>query len=200
MALLANVNTSFKISSARELMGVISQDRNTAIAGSAGQARGDVPARYLGRRRNEGAWTEYHMQMVNDRSLSPFLLQMAVFSAIDATERATGASRALWCTVSITFENRKEPVQLHNIYAADSGSAHAGRDRHGGAACLSDAGRFRRLESQTRSRCGSNRSTSKKDLNIGQVYLSRKEAEARGNGGTDGAAGRRERIELIAVV
>ena len=30
---------------------------------------------------------DYHMQMVNDRFLSPFLLQMAVFSAIDATQR-----------------------------------------------------------------------------------------------------------------
>ncbi len=40
MTLLANVNTSFKISSSRELMGVISQDRNTAITGSLGaQAR-----------------------------------------------------------------------------------------------------------------------------------------------------------------
>ena len=36
MTLLANINTSFKISSARELMGVISQDRDTAIAGSLG--------------------------------------------------------------------------------------------------------------------------------------------------------------------
>ena len=34
----------------------------------------------------------YQMQMVNDPLLSPLLLQMAVFSAIDATERTVGAS------------------------------------------------------------------------------------------------------------
>ena len=32
------------------------------------------------------------MQMVNDRLLSPLLVQMAVFSAIDATERTVGAA------------------------------------------------------------------------------------------------------------
>ena len=34
----------------------------------------------------------YQMQMVNDPLLSPLLLQMAVFSAIDATERTVGAA------------------------------------------------------------------------------------------------------------
>ncbi len=48
IALLANVNTSFKISSARELMGVISQDRDTAIAGSLGNRARNGPARYRG--------------------------------------------------------------------------------------------------------------------------------------------------------
>src|ERR1700722_9978892 len=43
IALLANVNTSFKISSGRELMGVISQDRDTAIAGSLGTRAGLIP-------------------------------------------------------------------------------------------------------------------------------------------------------------
>jgi len=38
MTLLANVNTSFKISAAKELMGVISQDRDTAITGALGTA------------------------------------------------------------------------------------------------------------------------------------------------------------------
>ena len=62
------------------------------------------------------------MQMVNDRFLSPFLLQMAVFSSIDATQRATGAS-SIDVSGSIEFENRKETVNLHNIYAADNGAA-----------------------------------------------------------------------------
>jgi len=35
----------------------------------------------------------YRMQMVGDPLLSPLLLQMAVYSAIDSTERSVGASQ-----------------------------------------------------------------------------------------------------------
>src|SRR5271165_5030124 len=114
MTLLANVNTSFKISSARELMGVISQDRNTAISGTLGTRAEMLPLEIAvtqDTKRIDG----YHMQMVNDQFLSPFLLQMAVFSAIDATERATGASSIL-VNGSIEFENRRDPVVLRNIF------------------------------------------------------------------------------------
>ena len=50
MTLLANINTSFKISSARELMGVISEDRNTAIAGTLGGGPICCPSRSPWRR------------------------------------------------------------------------------------------------------------------------------------------------------
>ena len=47
---------------------------------------------------------------------------MAVFSAIDATERATGAS-SIMVRASIEFENRENAVQVRNIYAGEGGSA-----------------------------------------------------------------------------
>src|SRR5271165_3828270 len=109
MTLLANVNTSFKISSAHELMGVISQDRNTAITGTLSRRAAMLPIEISVREDTKTA-AEYRMQMVNDRFLSPFLLQMAVFSAIDATERATGAS-SITVSGSIQFENRKEEAR-----------------------------------------------------------------------------------------
>ncbi len=40
---MANVNTSFKISTPKELMGVISQDRNTAVTGQLGRRADLVP-------------------------------------------------------------------------------------------------------------------------------------------------------------
>ena len=43
LALLPSVQSSFKISTARELMGVISQDRNTAVAGVLGRRAAMVP-------------------------------------------------------------------------------------------------------------------------------------------------------------
>jgi len=178
MTLLANVNTSFKISASQELMGVISQDRNTAITGSLGRQAVMLPLDITVAQQSGNAFKDveaYHMRMVNDRFLSPFLLQMAVFSAIDATERATGAA-SIAVHGSIEFENRKEAVNLRNIYAADSGAAMQ-------AATLTaiplsylmqggfDALKVKRISLRLES------SNTKKDLTIGQVYLSRKEAK-----------------------
>ena len=173
MALLANVNTSFKISSARELMGVISQDRNTAIEGSLG-TRADMVPLDIAVTQDTKHVENYHMHMVNDRFLSPFLLQMALFSAIDATERATGVS-SIVVRGNIEFQNRKDPVPLQNIYAGDGGSAMlAASSTAVPLAYLMQAGfdqlKVKRVSIELQS------FDTKKQLSIGQVYLSRKEA------------------------
>jgi len=175
MALLANINTSFKISSGRELMGVISQDRNTAIEGSLGKRAALVPLD-ISVTQDTKHVENYHMKMVNDRYLSPFLLQMAVFSAIDATERASGVS-SIAVHGSIEFENRKDPVVLQNIYAGDGGSAmQAATSTAVPLAYLMQTGfdqlKVKRVSLQLES------FDVKKELNIGQVYLSRREVKA----------------------
>jgi hypothetical protein len=174
IALLANVNTSFKISSAHELMGVISQDRDTAVEGSLGKRAALVPldisvtgdAKHV---------ENYHMQIVNDRLLSPYLMQMALFSAIDATERATGVASIVVHSV-IEFENRRDPVRLQNIYAADGGSAMlAATQTAVPLAYLMQTGfdqlKVKRISLQLEA------FDVKKELNIGQVYLSRREVK-----------------------
>ena len=174
MALLANVNTSFKISSAHELMGVISQDRNTAIEGTLG-TRADMLPLDIAVTQDTKHVDSYHMKMVNDRFLSPYLLQMALFSAIDATERATGVA-SIVVRGAIEFENRKDPVPLQNIYAGDGGSAMlAASSTAVPLAYLMQAG-FDQLKVK-RVSINLESFDTKRQLNIGQVYLSRKEAK-----------------------
>jgi hypothetical protein len=120
LTLLANTNTSFKISTAKEWMGTIYQDRNTAVAGELGKRPAMVPVSVSLARAGK-AVESYQMQMVNDTLLSPLLLQMAVFSAIDATERTVGAS-SIRVTGQIEFQNGTVPLRINNIYAADNGS------------------------------------------------------------------------------
>ena len=120
LTLLANTNTSFKISSAKEWMGTMYQDRNTAVAGELGKVPAMVPVT-LNLSRDGKAVESYQMQMVHDTMLSPLLLQMAVFSAIDATERTVGAS-SIRVTGQIEFQNASAPLRINNIYAADNGS------------------------------------------------------------------------------
>jgi hypothetical protein len=121
LTLLPNLNSSFKISSPRELMGVISQDRNTAIAGTLG-ARAAMTPVDINVSRAGRTLDQYHIRMVNDRFLGPFLLQMAVFSAIDATERTVGAA-SLTLKGSIQLEGGREAIRLGDVYAADTGTA-----------------------------------------------------------------------------
>jgi len=121
LTLLPELSASFKISAPKEMMGSIVQDRNTAIAGELGRAAAMAPVAITvssGGKRLDS----YQMQMVNDRFLSPLLVQMAIFSSIDATERAMGAS-SFRVTGEIEFQGSAAPLKVNNMYAADTGSA-----------------------------------------------------------------------------
>jgi hypothetical protein len=124
ITLLPSINTSFKLSSAREWMGTINQDHNTAVSGVLGTAPAMAPVSITvsrGSRRVES----YQMRMVNDPLLSPLLLQMAVYSAIDETERTVGAA-SIRISGEIEFQNAPAPIRVDNMFAADNGSAMMG--------------------------------------------------------------------------
>ena len=121
ISLMPNLNTSFKLSEAKELMGVISQDRDAAITGLLGRYASLIPVTidvsHAGRKIET-----YKMNMIDDRLLAPVLLQMAVFSSLDATERAVG-SASLSLKGTIEFRDHRAPVELTSFSSGDSGSA-----------------------------------------------------------------------------
>jgi hypothetical protein len=121
VALIPNLNTGFKLSTAREWMGAIYQDRDTAISGELGRKVPLVPVT-ISVSRGAKPIQNYQLQMVNDALLSPLLLQMAVYSSIDATERTVGAS-TVRITGEVEFQNASAPIRLDNMFAADNGSA-----------------------------------------------------------------------------
>ena len=121
LTLLPNLSSSFKISAPKEWMGTISQDRNTAIAGELGRRARMAPISITlghGGHKIEG----YEMQMVNDRFLAPFLMQIAVFSAIDSTQRTLGAA-TYSVRGEIEFQGNAPPLKLNNMYAGDANTA-----------------------------------------------------------------------------
>ena len=121
MTLLPNLATSFKISTPKEWMGTISQDRNTAVAGELGRRARMVPLNMSLAR--QGRKSEaYSMQMANDRFLVPLLTQIAVFSTIDANERAVGAATCR-VTGEVEFQGSAPPLKLNNMFAGDSNTA-----------------------------------------------------------------------------
>jgi SpoIVB peptidase S55 len=124
LTLLPNLSTSFKISSPREWMGTITQDRSVAVAGELGRLAATIPVSIsvTDRSTNAAKPSNYQLRMVNDRVLSPFLMQMAVFSAIDATERTMGES-SFSVNGEVEFEDGSAPILLNNMYSGDFGLA-----------------------------------------------------------------------------
>ena len=121
ITLLPNLNTSFKLSTAREWMGTINRDGDTALSGELGKRAGMAPIS-IAISRGGRLVDSYQMQMVDDALLSPLLIQMAVYSVIDSTERTVGAA-SLRVSGQIDFQNAPAPVQLDNFFAADNGAA-----------------------------------------------------------------------------
>lgn len=110
LTLLPNLQASFKISQAREWMGVIREDRNTAIAGLVGQRAAMTPLEI------HVSGHTYHMNMVQDRVMAPLVAQMALFSALDATGRTLGPASY---TVRSRLDFDGGPVTLNNSYSGD---------------------------------------------------------------------------------
>jgi len=117
LALLPNLATSFKISAPREWMGTITEDRSSAVSGELGRRASTVPLAITVSRPG-GSRAAYNIEMVNDRFLVPFLLQMAVYSAIDATERNVGSS-TLSIRGEVEFRDETAPIRLSNMYSGE---------------------------------------------------------------------------------
>lgn len=118
IAVLPNLNTSFKISNPKQWAGTILSDRSTAVAGEIGRAAHTVPA-VITVHSDTGTHV-YHVSVVRDRLLTPFLAQTALFSAIDATERTLG-SGSMRLHTHITFDGGLPALDLHDMFISDSG-------------------------------------------------------------------------------
>jgi hypothetical protein len=114
LTLVPNVSASFKISAAREWMGSITEDRNTAVSGLLGRRASMIPLEIkVGAR-------EYHMKMIQDPVMTPLIAQMAVFSALDETERSIGPS-TFAVKGHIDFEGGS--LKVDNVYSGDMSAA-----------------------------------------------------------------------------
>ena len=91
VTVISSVNNSFKLSSAGQMVGAISQDRATGIYGLLGRAPKMIPVKinlHTSRDRTE----TYTYEVANDKFLTPILLNITIFSTIGSTERAIGES------------------------------------------------------------------------------------------------------------
>jgi SpoIVB peptidase S55 len=121
IASIPTLNASFKLTVPREWMGTILSDRNTAVAGEIGRPSHTVPLT-ISVRSGSARNHDYHLQVVNDRLLTPFLTQAALFSTIDATERTVG-SGTMRLQGQVEFDGALPPLRIHDIFVSDSALA-----------------------------------------------------------------------------
>ena len=113
---LASWNTPFKISQSLAPAGSITLDSDAGVSGVLGRAARLAPLRL--RYREAGREKTYSMEIVRHTVLSPLLLQMAIFSAIDHHFRAAG-SGTVSLRGSISFAGLP-PLQVDSLYSGDA--------------------------------------------------------------------------------
>ena len=123
LTVLPNLSTSFKITRSGEPLGVVEQDRNVAISGTIG-AKPDLASFRMNVKRQDRSGRlqlekAYRMEMVRDPFLAPLLLQMALFSAVDSTERTAGAA-TISLDATLRFENGVPPLRIANQFSGTS--------------------------------------------------------------------------------
>ena len=122
LAVVPTLATSFKVTVPREWMGTITEDRSTGVAGQLGRRAELVPVSIQVSRQASsgvaGPSVSYRLEMVRDRLLSPLLLQMAVFSVIDAAEQALGRA-TFQVRGEFEFRDGSGPLRVENMFAGD---------------------------------------------------------------------------------
>lgn len=116
ISLLPSVQNSFKIAVPLDLAGSFKQDRATGIFGQLGEAPKMIPVK-LNLNTSRNTVTRYAFDVVNDRFLTPFLMNFSLFNAIIATERALGEA-TLEITGRVQVKGH-EPVRIGNVFTGD---------------------------------------------------------------------------------
>ncbi|MEZ5395046.1 MAG: SpoIVB peptidase S55 domain-containing protein [Bryobacterales bacterium] len=110
ITLVPNLQNSFKLAATGQQIGAITLDRTAGVAGIIGGDPDMAPAGF----RVNGR--DYRMTLVRDPYLTPFLLEMAAFSAVDATERQLGPS-TLRVNGRATFVGDVPDLDLGDVYS-----------------------------------------------------------------------------------
>ncbi len=122
IAVLPSLVSSSKLASLGAVVGTISQDRATAIAGRLGAPPPLVPVSVTLNSKRAPSRT-FSFQVVNDELFTPLLTYLAVANVLTSYERQTGAA-----TYLLTGNARiagQPPVRFDDVFVGDQGAANA---------------------------------------------------------------------------
>ena len=121
-ALLPSLTASMKIATTGDVIGTVSQDRATTIAGTMGAAPAMIPVR-MSLQSDRGLKKTFEFQIVNDQTFSPLFTYAAVLSTLGSYEREAGAaSFSVKGTVTVKAHN---DIQIEDLFTGDRAALNA---------------------------------------------------------------------------
>ena len=120
---LPSLLVSQKIASTGEVIGTISQDRATTIAGTLGAGPAMIPIRLTLNNTERGFRRTFNMAMVNDELFTPILAYMSILNTLQSYERQNGVGTyALRGKANIKNHG---PIAFEDLFTGDQPSVGA---------------------------------------------------------------------------
>ncbi|HMM20902.1 MAG TPA: SpoIVB peptidase S55 domain-containing protein [Selenomonadales bacterium] len=106
---VSGLESSFKVGTTGQAVGMINQDRGAGIAGEVDRFPGIIPLRIIIEDKNQGVAKDMEAQVIQDEQLSPILATAAVANAIEKTTDRIGPGTA---RVSFELSARNMPGEV----------------------------------------------------------------------------------------
>jgi hypothetical protein len=121
-ALLPSLTASMKIATTGDVIGTVSQDRATTIAGTLGSAPAMIPVK-ISLESDRGFKKSFEFQVVNDQVFTPLFTYAAILSTLGSYERETGAaSFSIKGTMSV---KEHSDIKIEDLFTGDRAALNA---------------------------------------------------------------------------
>ena len=120
---LPSLQSSMKIASTGDVIGTVSQDRATTIAGTLGKGPAMIPIKLTLNNAERGVRKTFNMAMVNDELFTPLLAYLSILNTLTSYERQNGVGTyVLKGSASI---KKHGDISFEDLFTGDQPSAGA---------------------------------------------------------------------------
>jgi SpoIVB peptidase S55 len=119
ISLIPNLNNSFKIAVPTDLVGSITQDRSQGLFGTVGVLPKLIPLT-INLKSSRNKLETFKFEVVNDRFLTPLLVNFTIFNTITSKERALGEA-TLQVQGKISVKGQSD-VKIENLFSGEANS------------------------------------------------------------------------------
>lgn len=120
LTVFPSLQSSFKILETTEPIGTLRQDRGMGVYGILGEKTKTIPMR-IRMATSRGVKRTWNFEVVEDRLLTPLLLNLTIFETVNSTERAMGVS-TLRIKGTISLKGEK-PIEIENRFSSENSAA-----------------------------------------------------------------------------